>query len=398
MFTKNQPAQDILVLLEYLQGQDDGLYSYRGQLRDYGSILPSLYRSVTETSYLRGNYRRISKQRLITNRTQRDIQRERAMYSLVRAVGYGLGNILAQQYGLRSETVDITDDPRIAAFFATHQFPSYKTVHASDQEIGVIYRFRDPHQGRVLPVEELRFNEELSQVRDMPGQLWVERPQRLVWLSAPEQMRIRQEEQYHLTVPNLFCSGHDTQRILAELQKDAQVANSLGKYSPNKRFLDYQNSRWARQMGGYIRPAIAYEGYIEGSFEISDNAVGMSVLKDATAYLDAPIGIVDLAQLRHTETFYFRHSGKQVDIEREYLWPHIFEDVLFASIAKLIAIDAVDYFLEVDASSVWDQHVGLLDRGYYDDYTDQQRRADWEDMRKLMSDLSAKFKERTNPG
>jgi hypothetical protein len=39
-----------------------------------------------------------------------------------------VGNLLSQQYGVTSDGFDITADPRIAAFFATRKYPTYRQL------------------------------------------------------------------------------------------------------------------------------------------------------------------------------------------------------------------------------------------------------------------------------
>ena len=54
--------------------------------------------------------------------------------------GYVLGMAAAQHYGFSSEALDVTHDPRVAAFFATHNSPRY--AGTEDSGVGVIIRFR----------------------------------------------------------------------------------------------------------------------------------------------------------------------------------------------------------------------------------------------------------------
>jgi len=66
------------------------------------------------------------------------------------AFGYILGQIIAQQYGICSEVLDVTTDVNIAGFFATHLYPDYQFIdvdiaNKNEYNIGVIYRF--PYKG-----------------------------------------------------------------------------------------------------------------------------------------------------------------------------------------------------------------------------------------------------------
>jgi hypothetical protein len=247
-FTKENPAKDILILLKHLESKDDGNYSYRGQLRDYSSLLPSYYRSITTSEYFRGNYRLISRRLTVATQTRWDQERESAMSGMIELFGYGIGNLLAQQYGLKSETIDITDNPKVAAFFATRQFPTYKHIEKFGEYLGVIYRWRNPYGQNGLPPEKVRLFEEVANVEEMSGPLWVRKPQRVEWISREDRERLREyrqkhEESFLISVPCLFCSGRDTLAVLDMLQKEAKVELNKGSYSPYRYFLNFEKSR-----------------------------------------------------------------------------------------------------------------------------------------------------------
>jgi hypothetical protein len=75
----------------------------------------------------------------------------------IRPLGYLLGTTLAQQYGLSSEGLDVTKDPAIAAFFATHRSEeAYSRCESSG--IGIIYRFPFYESAvRVRPLSDFNY-------------------------------------------------------------------------------------------------------------------------------------------------------------------------------------------------------------------------------------------------
>ena len=140
MFDKNEPAENINVLTEYLKKNHKHYYIYRGQTKDYNTLLPSFYRNKIDpicpkTSNRFNHF--ISYDHI--NDSIRNKAKRVTMNKLTANLGKSFGNVLAQQYGVNSECLDITSDPSVAAFFATHQYPHYKDVAETD-DLGVIYR------------------------------------------------------------------------------------------------------------------------------------------------------------------------------------------------------------------------------------------------------------------
>ena len=68
-----------------------------------------------------------------------NIAKRITMNHLMGGFGKSLGNVIAQQYGINSECLDVTSDPHVAAFFATHLWPEYNAV-VNSSELGIIYR------------------------------------------------------------------------------------------------------------------------------------------------------------------------------------------------------------------------------------------------------------------
>ena len=160
MFDKNAPAENIDMLIEYLKKNHKQCYVYRGQIKDYDTLLPSFYRDKVSPIRLEASDNTLN---IITqnnrfnhfiyydyvNDSIRNKTKRVTMNKLMANFGKSFGNVLAQQYGVNSECLDITSDPSVAAFFATHQYPYYKDVVESD-DLGVVYRMTSNNDGDAI--------------------------------------------------------------------------------------------------------------------------------------------------------------------------------------------------------------------------------------------------------
>jgi len=130
-------------VLEKLTREHDEHHVYRGQVREYpGPLVPSGYRPLVrssqyaDTSQLPVTLRQVENAALIErlipgsgadHETSLDYQRRQLRGFIRGFLGYALTEILSQQAGLASESLDVTSDPRIAAFFATHNWGQIDT-------------------------------------------------------------------------------------------------------------------------------------------------------------------------------------------------------------------------------------------------------------------------------
>jgi hypothetical protein len=110
-------------------GKDNGeQYVYRGQSRVYPTLLPSAYRGLAEPDPSDPGAYSLSRARLIAQRTRRQDEQAKLRAFWVDRFGITLGNLLAQQYLVQSDVVDVTTDPKVAAFFATHRGSSCRHI------------------------------------------------------------------------------------------------------------------------------------------------------------------------------------------------------------------------------------------------------------------------------
>lgn len=157
--------QTLSQLLQRLKSEDDGSYVYRGQLREYpGPLVSSAYRSLVykHRSHegrelprtLRGVQPTVLVQRVLTGHSADresalDYQRRQIRQAIRGFFGYALTEVLCQQAGLCSESLDVTTSPEIAAFFAAYEWvrtpndpPRYSPFRPSSNDQGVVYRWR----------------------------------------------------------------------------------------------------------------------------------------------------------------------------------------------------------------------------------------------------------------
>ncbi len=140
-------------LLEKLAGEHRFGFLYRGQRKDYGTLLPSGYRLVANMSrvpFVRSdgqslrNRGRVFRPLLPNSLWPADQSRRIDFVSLCRSnLGYPLSQLFCQHCCLPAEGLDVTEDLNIAAMFAIFNYDSNSFERSTD-EPGVIYRFSVP--------------------------------------------------------------------------------------------------------------------------------------------------------------------------------------------------------------------------------------------------------------
>jgi len=130
---------DLVSLLSYLEREDDGHFLYRGQVQRYPALVPSVYRRAIVPGAEADPVIAVDARRY-HDAADTDHEKLAALSAAMASYGPTVGNIVAQQYGLDSEALDVTSDPRTAAFFASRRYPTYEPVEPGG-EPGVIFRF-----------------------------------------------------------------------------------------------------------------------------------------------------------------------------------------------------------------------------------------------------------------
>ena len=237
-----------------------------------------------------------------------------------RPFGYLLGQALAQQYGFSSEMLDVTKDPLIAAFFATHNNPDFYTPLADG--VGVIYRFSRP--------------ESTSSILDLG---------KYNFYSCPAIL------DYGELLSNFYVT-EDYKDLRNEMEKFLVTSfidlkqwrrwEAL-RFSPEM----LEATRITRQSAAFLVPDMIY---------VERKMKGRPLNKGCVL-----MAIEDCAVRDGTKNFYFRHNRDASlfkDINREYLWPNE-EDIFFEMIGNALLMNVV-----LDNGQILPNRIDLLDPGY----------------------------------
>ncbi|WFU91990.1 FRG domain-containing protein (plasmid) [Rhizobium sp. CC1099] len=374
MFSRKDPASDINVLLDFLGREHREGVLYRGQTKDYTYIVPSGYRHLTAPDQTSPGQIQLdlSLDDDPAHATPRFKWRRQAHFYIVTKLGVALGNLVSQQYGLTSECIDVTHNPRIAAFFATRRWPHYRHHDVRD-EMGVIYRFRrtpdirPSHTSikaldlwfRMGQGEGVYFEDFVKQPNGiMERDLWNEREQGRGAVVATLPTLISWDE--------VLESIHNIRGAHADLIRDTVLP------------MDWHISRAAAQEGGFIRPAFFYQSRVASYLhvvdpikmrltlgqEIEDDGLPWPRAHPSLALKEKLIAMEDVKQREGFEAFYFRHSPQLVtSLYRCELWPEPSEDPIFGftwHAATLIG----SFLIEGDLPPIDNPVTGVLDRGY----------------------------------
>lgn len=381
---------NINALLDHLKSEHDAKHVYRGQGRDYGSLFPSRYRPFVEDIDEDG-YASLRRSRLIAERSLRTTEIDKLRSHLVSKYGPALGNLMCQQYAIYSTIIDVTSEPDVAGFFASRKWPGCVHIDEADDP-GVIYRWNrsslptdqmGPHNaqrtGRILSLDgegerEVAFM--FAPPRSPEAEVLLESPNGVLAI-APDIIAI---DDIRLMVEGL---------TLGETDARAAPADRIESVWSGLRTFD--QSRWAAQQGGLLRPEAKYECYRFGrewTTVTKDRNESYETRSDA-AYIDEPFQVRDALKSPRADHFYFRQSPQRVEFEPQALWPSPAKDRLFMAVCNLIWIANSDFLKATRVNTPWDRYGGLLDRGTYsEDYTkgEYEEYAEWCEVRGLTPD------------
>jgi len=369
MFDVYHPAADIRELVEYLKSTHSDKVVYRGQSKDYNTLLPSFYRKkISKTRSDQASGQVIWQYNMYNHFLQYDpiqdsrqnIAKRVTMNHLMASFGKSLGNVIAQQYGINSECLDITSDLDVAAFFATHSWPHYDTVLDSS-ELGVIYRIPCMRGGVDHSFEHAGTELALSSV----------------FLSSDKE-----------PIPLLFSSfkHQHTTEVFDELNRQYQftlkrtISKPLLYNASNFRDLVYtyfsekypqidiaslySNTRMNRQKAGFFIPSFVFDSYVPSNLKIVQ-AENIQAYSPSFVIHKEKVVIEDILTYPGIEKYFFRHNSKiESTYSREYLWPTKEEDYFYNLLYRWCSDGCRSYIgdtnIEID-----DKNNGVLDRGYY---------------------------------
>ena len=377
--------QSIDELLRRLEDEDNGEYVYRGQLRDYGLVIPSNLRNAVKA--VDGAAVHLDRRILAAERTVRAAEQGLLRQGMVKAFGAGVGHILAQQYGLGSDVLDVSSSPRIAAFFATREWPTCRHISNRANAPGVIYRWRKPGKSRTpteLKADTLIAGVTPTEERDpAPVPAIVEFPE----AGTAEYLLVRDSQDAWAKFPTAIFNYRE---IAAALED--HLARADGPYVVGWAFEGLPASRWAEQAGGFFRPEILYRAHVglppEDGFKIVDDSDLGEPRLDRTVFGGLPDAVTDAGKIGPPTVFRFQHTSSRIEVSPEELWPAADRDPLFGYVALMAWGRHGEYFDEMRANYPWERITGLIDRGYYPEHEDEAyERAEWEVFKSMLPEV-----------
>lgn len=381
LFDQNSPADTVHTLVEYLRSEHHERDLYRGQVQDYPAMIPSMFRSGIEASTVHEKTIAIAQDRIYKAITSKTAKARHQFHSdLISRCGIAVGNILAQQYGVRSEAIDLTHDLRVAAFFATRDYPTYS--HHLEPGIGVIYRFRSlpnrlqaRHKNHITISGWFQMGEWDGKYFDVfvhQSDYEAESLDRDKWLGRIPRLRAIVS-----TLPLRMTCDEVHEMILGlKHERLAGLWNEIPQY-------DHRLTRTFNQSGGFIRPRFFWEADIPSQYRlmhVSEQWWGPSPFQGMAEFNElAPrvlpstaikvklVGIENVRRREDCEAFFFRHHERPVTgIYRRKLWPEPSEDPVYSLLWQHAIV--THFFLYEgtgdNVPAVDDPDRGLLDRGY----------------------------------
>jgi hypothetical protein len=379
------PAPDIAELIDQLRATHREGDLYRGQLTDYPTLVPSSYRRGIVAGSEHEPVVRIDGKRVL-DRNQRDSRRWKLMNELIGDYGLGLGNLLAQQYGLTSECIDVTEEPSTAAFFATRAWPEY--AHHESEGVGVIYRFRNPPTQQApseLSFDTLGTWMEMGALDGVLFDSFVPDDKLIGTFDRDHWFRWQEGAAAEMTTLPLTIRWSE---ILAMVAADDPPPYARRRRAPIS-LREWRISRVAAQHGGFMRPRFFWKAEVPSRFETvhslgamqevyspgaTDRRPELLAMDDgmpwpravpSLAFKKEFIGVENLRLRPECEAFPFRHSPRRVTgFYRRRLWPEPSEDPVYAHLWVRAMPHVMAAFRENEMRAVDDPEHGLLDRGY----------------------------------
>lgn len=367
MFSSNEPAGSISELLHFLLSNTPERYIFRGQTRDYPHLIPSRFRQGLSGAPANNGWIGLDNDKHNAELSDRDRVKSMVRRGLMQTLGKGLGNIIAQQYGLASETIDVTESHFIAAFFATRSFPSYSHYTGSEENrVGVIYRFqrwpkpRDfPHLEGMMSVMSLDNYQGIKKT-------WFRRRVALPALAYQGNKdaikRLNDYFEENGAREDDMQTNHARVHFSDLVDIYEGVLCSDGSPHPNLKV-----SRMAAQRGGFMYPVVWHRCIHPTKLTLkqADWEGEYFAFPDLIAIRDS-VAVHDLKGCPDFEAFFFKHGPATIDsVTREQLWPDRNSDPVRVFVEDLSEKIGVEYLADY-TTTVGDPETGLVDPGYYD--------------------------------
>jgi hypothetical protein len=314
MYSRNEPASSITALIQYLEQEHQSNYVYRGQTKDYGTMVPSVFRG----QQLRKGANFLLLQENNLNSRLATV-RATIIYVIVEKYGNVVGNYLAQQYCALSGCIDVTSKLEVAAFFATMSFPHYVGSIAGADEPGVIYRFnKDLFDHNIQP----------SGVKDDPFSISAKKGGYEVYTNkmllenhfvkaySADDLPDQVPGKYY-TLESNITTFNDVKPFLDEIEEKNSLLKGIDLSQ-----LPLLFKRAFAQYGGMIQPRYLCAG---------------DTLEDPSPdHFNNMIGFEDIYSKYGMSAFYFRHNGAEPAYQRKDLWPGMWDDGTFATLCLIL--------------------------------------------------------------
>lgn len=380
MFDLSSPAENISELLDKLESEHKPAHIYRGQNLYWEPCVPSSMRPfLKDGAFDPSGWRKlhsVSEKPNLGREFEFDVLQIKSL--LGKSLGRAIANILAQQYGLSSDMLDVSASFAIAAFFATCQWPTYEPFIPKNKEtdLGVVFRMEcgappSSYEAFTAPMENVYvmlssgqkvFFENVHTLssdaekslgsagladffsREFDGAFQANEFFKMAFYCHPAIMR-------EYTIEALARAGMD--RLVGEDQLFSNLEDL------------YDSSRIARQAAGLVSPPLMYPGatYKELFAQPWNGDQNWLKADPDKAIKSGICAVHDLNRNDKFEKFYFKHDERfAVHVpDMEALWPSRENDALLNLMYGVVQ----KYFREVRGIDDFDPFM-LLDRGFQD--------------------------------
>lgn len=373
MFSKDNPARDINELVEYLEETHDKNIVYRGQSKDYDTLVPSFYRNkLSSTRYEASTNTTLHQfdrfnhfiQFDFSKASEVDIAKRIAMNHLMAEFGKSLGNVLSQQYGINSECLDVTSDPHVAAFFATHNWPEYKAVVESSH-LGIIYRI---HSMANTANDEASILQHAGIEVALSAHYLQNDMFPIPFLFSSTRNQFSEEEFEELNQKYHFVVEKTMSRpiVLNESQLQEIIYTFFqNKYPEIDIKSKYEGTRIFKQKAGFFIPSFGFNSFVPSDKKLA-NVKGVLAYSPGFVIDKEKVLIEDILAFPRVEKYYFRHNAAvKSTYTREELWPSKDDDFFFNLLYRWCSDGCREYLRRLQIN-IDDRERGILDRGYYD--------------------------------
>jgi len=341
--TLQKPFENATAMLDFLERDEPERYVFRGQTRAYeGPMLPSGFRDrftpfdassgpsewagittsksvmddevntrrqdvstmtatgedvddgrttwdLPEVAYQRGFRDFFNQPHSNRIRNIGNVLRESAIPASSALLGNELADLLCQQYGFTSTALDVSTDPSVAMFFATHRAPFYSLI-ADSPHVGVVYRWPRERamiaEDLLLQLDDSDFDSVTTSFRN--------------FINDSTDLKVVKDTLVRYT----SATGEWQKRMMAIVAEGKRREFGALRFPANA----FARSRMGRQRAALLWPV---------------HEVVKALMPRHDGDFAALVG--DLLKTHHGEVFYFRHGGARLPerLNKFALWPSI---------------------------------------------------------------------------